>query len=1053
MAGAAGRGWNLPARMMRRLPGPRAAGVLLFSASLALYAATLSWSPFPGTPTRALMRHLVEGEGTREFLWGLLVRGIDRIGLLPLVPALGLFSAVCGAAGVALTAMLLMRVRYRGLTVDSTPEAVAKEEEARKLSGLVAGLYLACSIPFWVASTRTLPDAFHLLGLLLAALLFSEYQRTGRVGRLAAMGLLYGAGMTVSGDFLLFFPVAVVLLGREWLRFSGSARWRHPLVFLGCLLPGLGLYLLQAARLLRWTGSAGGSEAWKTALGSILRELILPTVQLRYNAGFFVILFFGLAPWFLLFVLSRRSPWYYDLDQILVRFVFSAGLLAIHFNLPFALWDFLGTEHLLLTLHLLLAACMGYMAGEFWILGGCDLPSDASVIRKTVRLASRGTAAGLPLVLLLAGLWNHPVASGRPGREVDRVVDDTLDRLQGRDILMSGSPLDDLLHLAARRRGIPLHMVNFRQLDSPVYLRRLASLFPDRLVQEALKQEDGNLFVERLMESDDGIRRVAILDLPEELREFGHLMPDGLLYRLEREALPADFGPHVAAHRDFWIEMVRMAEHPVPDGNPARPYQDVLRRKAAKMANNLGVRQAESGDVSGALDTFRTARQIDEKNLSVMLNLLEASRGLENEEVAAWQEEWEAWQDRLDGSRWALTMAYGDLWHAGEWVRRGLAWAMSGASTRQEAVRLRDHVFDAREETCRQRMDLAYLQWGQPPPEEILLQLGLARHDRDTGLLMELCRLALRRQDADAAEACLNEALAMGVPEEDVEFDRAMADWVRGDLEGARERLVKLSNRQPGETRAWMALALMNGTNSPLCRRAMRFLNHDAGTGAGLRLGRAWLYLNRHQWERAQEELEALIQSDPHHAAAWEWLLFLAQLRNNSRLFQTGRNLLQAQDPDHPLLGIQAVFDLIQTGDREQAEKKLREQIRERRHPDLLNILANLLMVRDGDLREAGALLEEALLRQPFNPHFRASRAEWHLRNGEIGAARSNLEEALAILPDNIRARFLEVQLLLEEGKVQTAAEALRELQNRREGMTLEQLALMAQLEDRVSLK
>ena len=47
----------------------------------------------------------------------------------------------------------------------------------------------------------------------------------------------------------------------------------------------------------------------------------------------------------------------------------------------------------------------------------------------------------------------------------------------------------------------------------------------------------------------------------------------------------------------------------------------------------------------------------------------------------------------------------------------------------------------------------------------------------------------------------------MGVPEEDVEFDRAMADWVRGDLEGARERLVKLSNRQPGETRAWMALA------------------------------------------------------------------------------------------------------------------------------------------------------------------------------------------------------------------------------------------------------
>ena len=618
--------------LVRRFPGGRRLGGILFAGSFLVYLSTLAWSPFPGVPAQVLTAYAGEGilQPALNLDWGALVRLAGRLPGVSLAAAMSLFSAVCGAFAVALAGVLTARVRYRGLPAETDPAIRDREEEACRLSGLVAGGYLAFSTPFWVASTRTLPATFHLLLLLFAGYCFSEYQRTGSLRILAGLGVLYGAGMAVFSTFLLYLPLALVLLVREWFQQRTLARWKPHLVFWSAGLLGLGMYPVQAKLLLRWTGVQGGLPVWGDAMARILREQVQEFSQVRFHAGFFVIMFFAIVPWILLFLLSRRSPWYYDLDQILVRFVFAAGLLAILFNVPFGLWQFLGTENLQLTPLVLLAASMGYMAGEFWILGGCVLPSDASWGRRMVRRVSDLLGPGLPIVLLAGGLHNLPAATAQTSRDIGIVAADVLDRLEGRDILFSHGFLDDVLLLEARHRRQPLRLVNVSGLNSPLYRKRLACLFPEPELQGMVRQGRLFQFTDELLATRERLQRVALLDMPEAFRRYAHPVPDGLLYRLDDETAPLDLAAHVALQRPFWAIMERMARCPMPNANPARRYQDMLRAMAAKAANNLGVLQAERGDMAGAVETFLTARRIDEANISVLMNLLEIQRQLEH---------------------------------------------------------------------------------------------------------------------------------------------------------------------------------------------------------------------------------------------------------------------------------------------------------------------------------------------------------------------------------------------------------------------------------------
>ncbi len=994
--------------------------------ALALYGMTLSAAPFPGLPAQALVEQLglTPSVSVLNPGWGLMVRIFDRMPWLPVAAWMGWFSAGCGAVCVGLTGWLMLRVRYRGLSVDDGADRALREAEARMLSAGVAGLYLACCIPFWVASTRSLPGTFHLLLLLLAAGLYSRYQREGKVGQLAVLGLLYGVGMTEYATFLLYLPVALFLILRDEYRNGVMTDWRRHLALGGGCLAGLSLYVVHAGLRV----AQGNGDGFTQVLARTLREQAAGVLMVRFNTGFIALMFLATVPWLMIFVLSRRSPWFYDLDQILVRFVFLYALLAVLFNAPFAFWNFLGIRYLMLTPHLLVAACTGYMAGECWILGGCLLPSDASVWRRFVRWSCRVLALAMPVLVLGGGAMNWKTATASEGREILAAVEEILDRMEKRDILFTNGVLDDILRLAARERQRPLSILNIQQLDSPVYQQQLAGVFQDESVRNALKGGKLMAFFDALLQPEAGLRRVAILDMPDGFRAYGHLIPDALLYRIVPDARREDLAALVAGQRGFQQRMMHLADRSVPEGNPVHLYHQILLAQAAKVANNLGVMHAEAGDFTGAADIFRRALEMDAENLSARMNLLAIARRQDFPEREAWEAEWSGWLNRGWETRWGLSMRHGYLWNAREWMNDGYAWAGSGAPTTAEGSLRQDPVFDLKEVEILQLLDQAYGRWGKPEIDEIQCRNRLLKNDRDTGALRDLLILAIRRGEMDVAEAYATEAAAAGLDEQLLAFDRAMMSYRREGRARAVEAIKGLVKENPALSQAWLALGLLSDRESEESRQAMGKLQNLPAGNPGFHLALAWLHMDRGEWVRAHEELEVAVRVDAKSRIAWELMYVIGQIQENPRLVQASRQALLGNQPDHPLQILQTVLPLIQDHQWDDAETRLRSALRRERHPELLNALGNLIAEQGGDFEEAMALIDEALLKQPFNPRFRCARGELNRKAGRIDDAERDLQAVLERIPGHSLALLMLAEYNLDRGEIRRAREYVRAL-------------------------
>ncbi|HRT06707.1 MAG TPA: hypothetical protein P5204_13515, partial [Kiritimatiellia bacterium] len=445
---------------------------------------------------------------------------------------------------------------------------------------------------------------------------------------------------------------------------------------------------------------------------------------------------------------------------------------------------------------------------EFWILGEPQIMLDTDTFKRTVRRAAGLFAAALPAAILGIGLFHWREVDGRHGRLADEAVAEVLGRLDGRNILFTTGLFDESLNLAVTLRNSPVRVVSAPRTGSGPYLQRLAKRFAGEPWQAPLSQGDFGKFLDYLLMSDEGPLLIGIIDMPDVFREFGYLVPDGFLYRMETDPARIDLPALLEKQRPFWAWLLQMAARPVPEKNLMRPYQDRIRLMASKVANNLAVLQLERGDETGGLDTLRTARKIYPENWSVLMNLLELGRSRSCPELAEWEKEWADREDELGGDRWALAIRYGYVWNARAWVRRGHVWALSGVPAIDEAFRRKPAISDeedAANDNRAQVLDQAYLVWGQPARDDTYYRSQLVKDSRDVEALMAMCRLSLRRNDPEAAEAFIAEAVSMGMDEKKALFDRAMVAYVRGEKEDALRRLAELSLQTPGDLRVWMA--------------------------------------------------------------------------------------------------------------------------------------------------------------------------------------------------------------------------------------------------------
>lgn len=988
-----------------RFPTERQIGVFLFLLSLALYLASMSWTAFPGMPTEQLLAHLAPGAAPRalDSMWGLLIRLFARLPG-PVAVWAGALSALCGAASVGLLGRLMVRVGY---VIRNEPgrESFSRQAQARRLSGLAAGLYLAGGIPFWTASTRSLPATLHLLLLLAMVWMFSQYQHWGRRRHLFLVGLFCGLGITEFPTVICYLPVIAFLLAREMFCWRALASWRAQLTVWGGVALGLLPYPLNAWSLYRAGAAAGLFASPGEAVLQLLRDQFALITRIPFGLQPYlavltlVVIILAVVPWLVLFVLSYRSPWFYEAWQILLRLLLVAALMcpvwlaAVLFQLkPEAA---AAMPYLLVTPWLLMAASLGYMAGEFWILGESQDLMDAEPLQRAARACASGFALLIPISLLVAGGFNWRVVDGRHGRIMAAAVSEILDRREGRDILFSAGVLDDSLRLAVWERQAPVLVISAADTQSSRYLRQIAAYFPEDYLRQPLLQGDFGPFLDNLLMSAEGPSRIGIIDMPEVFREFGYLEPDGFVYRLQPSADRVDVPALVESQRAFWARMEEIARHPILEVNLARFYQDQMRLLASKMANNLAVMQLERNDAERALDTLRTARRISPENISVLMNLLEAGRPGGLPDAAELEKEWTDFQDSQDWQRWALSIRFGYVWKAREWVKRGVVWALSGAPDSAEAARRNPSVVEQNQEATARLIDQVYLVWGTPFRNDIFYRSILMKDARNTTALMALCQLALRRNDLEAASAYIAEALATGLAAEQAGFDQAMVDHLRGEPEKALAALEDLTRLVPGDMRVWMALLLLSDEQDPVNAEALKVLKGRGGLGVSERLTLAWVHISRRQWADAQVELEKAIAIDARNAQAWEMMGTLAQERGNKALMEASLRALLLRDPEHFLQYQNQAVNHYLRGEMAEAEAAFRKGIQRRRDSVLLNNLADVLIRRKGDLQEALSLINEAMLRNPSQPRFHSTRGEIYLNLGRFEDARQDLQTAL----------------------------------------------------------
>ncbi len=1025
--------------------------LVLALAALGVYLGTLSRGAFPGLPAKSLAWHLgLDSSPTLlDSLWGHLVRLLAGLPGGSAAFWVGAFSAAFGAVCVGLVAGLMMRVRYSIHDLHD-PDETRREEQARLLAGAAAGLFTMASIPFWVLSTRSLPGTFHLLMLLGAAWLFSEYQRTGKTSRLYLLGLLYGVGVTEFATFWVFAPLAALLVVRAMLQraeFSVRVLVRTAL----CTVPGLLLYVLNGWMLwrdpavqLRGFGSMG-AVVWY-----IWRDQWHLIVDAPQTAGFLLILALTVGPWGVMYLLRAKKPaWRFSAWQVFLRLVVLAAALAALFDLPVSPWHFFGMGYLMVTPYLILSASAGAVAGEFWVMGQRREHRNAGIGQPLRRLMG---LLGLlvPVAAMVAGVLNLPAANGRPGEEIEAMAVQVLDDLEGRDVLLADGVLDDSIRLLARQRGQKLEVVTLPLTVSAPYRQHLARSFSDSR-QQSLLQVGFAAFLQDFLASDEGLARTVALDLADPLREFGYLVPDHLTFRAEPSADRIDLSALVEKQKPFWSRMERFAAQPPDPRNPAYAYHRYLLRLISKVANNLGFMQVEQGDKAGAQETFKQARRLDPDNVSALLNLLTIAQEDQLPELADYQAAWEEFKSRHVDSRvmWALSGLYGYVHNTGFLVRQGMMWAVSGKPRIAEAELRRATGGQAVNAEVKAFLGRAYLHGGDLRRSAEFYREALKDNPRDVGSLRMLANVSMAAEDYAEAERLLDEAEAAGLPPGTMGFERAALAYLQGQTDAAFAQLQELVKKDKENVQAWAMLSMLtsDGRDPEIYEKALKALKTLQGNSPDIRLMLAELSMKRQQWAEARAEIDQVTRMNPRQIHAWELLVAVDFRERKRELAEDHVRILLTLDPENFTGNLMLGSFQYARGQFSLAESSYRAALKTRRDPTALNDLAYLLMINKGGAREeARRLIEEALALQPGNAVFLSTRGELNLREGRYDEAERDLQQVLTEVPDNAQVLLLSAQLYAARGQKAAALELAETLVGRQSELPKEQQLQLQEL-------
>lgn len=1020
--------------------------------ALGLYFWTLSPVPFPGAPAHALASQLLLNDSI-PFLfpvWGVLLRFCPAADP---VRAATLLSAVFGALSVFLFTALVQRVRFSVHDKDD-PSEVRAEYRARRLAAAVSALYLTVCYPFWVHSTRTLPGSFHIFLLLAVVWIFSEYQRRGDTFLLLLFGLFYGIGCVEYTTFVIFAPLAAVLVFRAMYQ-RAAFRW---VPFVGtflCALPAAVIYLAQARFL--WDSAAARAEA--VGYGSAT-DILLAILRSQWHlvtgpamaVGFLIVLTLVVIPWSVLFIVRTQRPaWRYSFWQVFLRLAIFAAALVVLAEIGISPCKVFGIHDPMLIPHLVLALCIGRVCGEFSIMG-------TFASRKSHGALLRRCLSPLPWIaplLILASVWlNFPNADARTALPIHAAVRNAVAADPTRDILFSNGGVDDNIRLAARALGRKLTLVDVSAVRDSHYRDVLSTIFKTPR-QQALLQVGFVPFVRDFLSDDANLARTATFDADHYIREFGYLVPDGLIYGAVPTEDRVSLEDMTAGAARLLDDVHAIESAAIPKDNPASPYAKHLLRIASKTFDNIGFSLMTRGRKDDARAMFENARAVYPENIAALLNLLTlASEGMTSPDAPK-PPEVEALENQLDSLRarvnarslWNLGPLYGYLYNPAVLVRSGMMWAASGSPKNAEAEFRRAGGGKIVNPAARAFLARAFLEAGNNAAAK-RRYADIIRQDRNNfPAYLKLAEIAMAENRIEHATILLEKARSIRPNSSDLAFDAIALDFIRGETDSALAALREWTATHKSDARAWALLANLtaDGSDSAAFEQAVKSLKSLRAQSPDIRIFLAEIYLAKKDWVAARDELEQILRLNPRLVHPLELLIDIDFKEHKRELAEDHVRRLLTLDPSNYTGNLMLASFQYERNQLSLAESSYRAALAARRTPVALNDLAFLLL-RKGNLEEARVLLDEALSRAPSNPVVLATNADLLLRENRLDEAEAVLRDLLADNPDNLTLKFLSASLFHARGQEDAAWELAKSVRDAQADLSADDQSRLADL-------
>jgi tetratricopeptide (TPR) repeat protein len=565
---------------------------------------------------------------------------------------------------------------------------------------------------------------------------------------------------------------------------------------------------------------------------------------------------------------------------------------------------------------------------------------------------------------------------------------------------------------------------------------------------------------ELLQDDPEKASRLAILGGADMWLSLGYEpVPDGLIFRGVKDVSQVDMAALEERSKTLASRLVPVLEEPI-EQEKLDILRQQLQRYASLVANNLGVMFGDAGDDARAWAAYQRARAYMPNNISALLNLgamVEKGHAFDGSETIS--QDLEELKTSLSAKFrvWSLSSTYGYVRLPQVYAQLGWTWAQSGDMKLAKArLQQASNLFDP-EEQSRVRHVLArvHLMEGEVPKSVELYNQMLAQDPKDLAALRGLIQAYGAIGEIDRALEMLACAEAAGMDKTQVLLKRAQLFFQRGENKMAEKMIDDLLLVEPDLLQGMVLKAelLLARQDKVDLQRVLRKIEQVEGYGgyysSYLQARQA---MQEHDFERAQEFLEAAWKSKPRNMAIAEWVLQLAVARRDQEVAEYYSRELVTRDPDNAIGRYVLATLQIEKGEEELAKSNLRRCLKTKRLPAALNDLAWLLQ-EEGKLDEAEALAREAVEATGKSFNYVETLGSILLKKKSYDEARTVLEQALVLNDRYPRTHLYLAEVLVALGQADEARTVVERIVKQRDQLTPEQDDTLMDLVDQLNVQ